>query len=52
MREMRWSWRELQDTPMYVRRFTWDCITAKREAEEEQQRRQYRSNEGVTRIRR
>ncbi|MCC9307680.1 hypothetical protein LN042_11295 [Kitasatospora sp. RB6PN24] len=33
MREMGWSWQELQDTPFYVRRFTWDLICARREAE-------------------
>ncbi|TQF04757.1 hypothetical protein E6W39_24190 [Kitasatospora acidiphila] len=33
MREMGWSWQELQDTPFYVRRFTWDLICTRREAE-------------------
>jgi hypothetical protein len=33
MREMGWTWQELQDTPFYVRRFTWDLICIRREAE-------------------
>jgi hypothetical protein len=33
MREMGWTWTELQDTPWYVRRFTWDLICARRQAE-------------------
>lgn len=33
MREMGWSFSELQDTPWYVRRFTWDLLMARREAE-------------------
>jgi hypothetical protein len=36
MHEMRWSWDELQATPAYVRRFTWDMIQARREAESAQ----------------
>ena len=32
---MRWTWRELQDTPMYVRRFTWDFIQMRRQAEKD-----------------
>ena len=27
------SWNELQRTPVYVRRFTWDCLAARHEAE-------------------
>lgn len=34
MREMGWTWRDLQDTPFYVRRFTWDLILARRDAEQ------------------
>lgn len=33
MREMGWSWQQLQETPFYVRRFTWDLICTRREAE-------------------
>lgn len=29
---MRWTWSELQATPLYVRRFTWDLLCARREA--------------------
>lgn len=32
---MGWTWAELQDTPWYVRRFTWDLICARRRAENE-----------------
>ena len=35
MREMHWSWDELQATPPYVRRFCWDFILARRNAENE-----------------
>lgn len=38
-REMHLSWQELQETPFYVQRVWWDCIMAKREAENEQERR-------------
>lgn len=33
MREMSWSWQQLQDTPVYVRRYVWDLLCARREAE-------------------
>jgi hypothetical protein len=33
MREMGWTWQELEDTPWYVRRFTSDLLMARREAE-------------------
>lgn len=33
MREMGWTWQELQDTPWYVRRYTWDLLAARRQAE-------------------
>jgi hypothetical protein len=33
MREMRWSWEQLQATPLYVRRFCWDFTLARRNAE-------------------
>lgn len=33
MREMRWSWTELQDTPAYVRRYCWDLMQARKTAE-------------------
>lgn len=28
MREMRWTWRDLQATPDYVLRYTWDFLNA------------------------
>jgi hypothetical protein len=32
---MNWSWTELQATPIYVRRFCWDLLNIRREAERE-----------------
>lgn len=37
---MGWSWRELQDTPWYVRRYTWDLMVARRQAEHDAANRQ------------
>jgi len=36
MKAMGWSWDDLQATPLYVRRFTWDfaCAQAKEEADQ------------------
>lgn len=33
MREMRWSWQDLQDTPLYVRHYVADLMAIRREAE-------------------
>lgn len=33
MREMKWSFADLQATPPYVRRFCWDLMNARRNAE-------------------
>lgn len=33
MREMKWSWTDLQSTPAYVRRYSWDLLQARRQAE-------------------
>ena len=30
---MKWSWRDLQATPAYVRRYCWDLLQARRQAE-------------------
>lgn len=35
MREMRWSWRDLQECPAYVKRFCWDFIQLRRQAEKD-----------------
>jgi len=32
---MGWSWPDLQDTPVYVRRFCWDLLQIKRKAEKD-----------------
>ena len=34
MHEFKWTWRELQDTPAYVRAVTWDLLAAKRTAQQ------------------
>lgn len=34
MREMHWSWDQLQATPEYVRRYCWDFTLARRAAEQ------------------
>lgn len=34
MHEFGWTWQELQDTPYYVRRYTWDLLSIKREAQQ------------------
>lgn len=34
MHRMPWSWRELQETPMYVRRYCWDFLNAIAEQEQ------------------
>lgn len=33
MRQMRWSWDDLQATPGYVRRYVWDLLQARNQAE-------------------
>lgn len=38
MRYMGWSWQELQATPMYVRRYTWDLMNRREEALADQQK--------------
>lgn len=34
-----WTWHELMDQPMYVRRFFWDLLCTRREAEAEANKR-------------
>jgi hypothetical protein len=36
MREMGWSWEALQATPFYVRRYSWDMINLRWQAEADQ----------------
>jgi hypothetical protein len=33
MHEFGWTWQQLQDTPAYVRAYTWDLLAAKRTAQ-------------------
>lgn len=43
---MGWSWRELQDTPLYVRRYVWDLLLIRRQAEHDAQERANRRSAG------
>ena len=38
MKKMRWSWAELCETPLYIRRFTMDFLGLISEAEEREQK--------------
>ena len=40
MQEFGWTWQQLQDTPAYVRSFTWDFLAAKRAAQNAAAKRQ------------
>lgn len=33
MSQMRWSWQDLESTPPYVKRYTWDLLQIRNEAE-------------------
>jgi hypothetical protein len=44
MHELRWSWRELEETPLYVRQFCWDFIMRRRRVQNEQ--REHAQREG------
>ncbi|WP_164543457.1 hypothetical protein [Streptomyces mobaraensis] len=51
MRRMRWSWTQLQDTPVYVRRYCLDFLGLiaeheRRESEREQRRAERASRTG------
>jgi hypothetical protein len=35
MHEMKWSWDELQATPLYVRRYCWDIMQVARRVEQD-----------------
>lgn len=39
MLETGWTWQELQDTPLYVRRYVWDLLLIRRQAEKDAQER-------------
>jgi hypothetical protein len=45
MREMHWSWSDLQDAPAYVVRYCTDLMNVRREAEAEQAEKQRREAE-------
>jgi hypothetical protein len=40
MREYGWSWPDLEATPPYVRRVSWDLMVARREAQQRADERQ------------
>lgn len=55
MREMRWTWEQLQATPIDVRAFCWDCIQMERQvaaARAEKAERERASEQGAMRIQR
>ncbi|MEY9937291.1 hypothetical protein [Streptacidiphilus sp. MAP5-3] len=35
MREMHWSWEQLEATPLYVRRYAWDLMLTRRRIQRE-----------------
>jgi hypothetical protein len=39
MQAMRWSWQDLEDTPMYVRQYCWDLHQIKVQAAADRRRR-------------
>lgn len=49
MRQMRWSWDQLQQTPMYVRRYCVDFLSMVNEHEERQMERDRRKAERESR---
>ncbi|WP_055590124.1 hypothetical protein [Peterkaempfera griseoplana] len=46
MKEMGWTWDELQATPAYVRKFSWDFINARASAQETAAKRQEGKSRG------
>jgi hypothetical protein len=49
MRRMRWSWAQLQEAPMYVRRYCMDFLGLIAEAEEREQEKSKREMEAKQR---
>lgn len=45
MREMRWTYQELQDTPMHVRQYAWDYLTRERAVADAQAKKAARARE-------
>lgn len=45
MYHMHWSWGELESTPPYVKRYTWDLLQARLTAEREATERETRKHE-------
>lgn len=54
MREMRWTWEDYENTPVFVRQFCWDFIMRKRRVHNRQVEDAQRNDKGggVTRVRR
>lgn len=48
MREMRWTWEQLQATPIDVRAFCWDCIQMERQVAAERAEKTKRETQGET----
>lgn len=45
MFHMEWSWPDLEKTPLYVKRYTWDLLQARLSAEKEANEREARKHE-------
>ena len=45
MREMHWTWKELQETPIEVRTYAWDAIRKERASQHAQIEKQKRAAE-------
>lgn len=54
MLEMHWTWRDYEETPLFVRQFCWDFIMRRRRIQRSQQERQEaaQSTPGVQRVKR
>jgi hypothetical protein len=45
MFHMEWSWPDLEKTPLYVKRYSWDLLQARLSAEKEANEREARKHE-------
>lgn len=54
MQEMHWTWRDYEDTPVFVRQFCWDFIMRRRRVHrrEAEQQSMAQNTPGVRRVKR
>ncbi len=45
MYHMHWTWEALENTPLYVKRYTWDLLQARLSAEKDANEREVRKHE-------